>query len=309
MNHPISQRIDAQTFYATYHGHPVGDLEQLHASLRAQGKKIVFLVGDSSLDNKHWLFPAAAKKLTEDERFVGAACNGYEMILDPPRCVMDVCYHMNVALAEAKSDFACINAAVEESTVSDREGGRLLEQDEFVLRNLRDGDVVICSLGGNDIALRPSKTTMAAIGSLNFLTPQFMARRGYGLGFGHLGTIFKDQIQAYLTLLVGERQLAAIMPCTIYYPSVTGHGWADQLFNTLGYTNSPAKLQILIDACFTYFTSEIRVGDIPMIPIELSKVLDANDANDYDNRVEPSVQGGRKMGVYFASKIRSGDQQ
>lgn len=201
------------------------------------------------------------------------------------------------------SSFACINAAVEESTVSDRYG-TLLEHDVFVQEHLEDGDVIVVSLGGNDIALRPSTGTMLAIGSLNFLTPMWMASRGWGLGYGHLQGIFKDQIQDYLERLVGDTKVELVMPCTIYYPCETGHGWADQLFNTLGYTKSPAKLQALIDVCFQYFTSQIRVHDIPMAPLALSEALDSKNADDYDNRVEPSVQGGEKMGKLFLNTMK-----
>ena len=302
-------KISARAFYAEYHGHPVAMLETLHARLREQGKKIVFLTGDSSLDNKHWLYPEGENKAHNpltDDNFCGHLANGYESILEPPRGVKDVAWHMNFYLAAENSPYAVINAAVEESTTADRANGTLLEHDLFVQRNIRDDDIVIVSLGGNDIALRPTKSTMAAIGSLNFLTPQWMARRGWGLGFGHLGSIFKDAIQDYLVRLVGDKKCRFIAPCTIYYPCEHETGsWADGLLNTLGYSaDSPTKLQLLIDACFEHFTSSIQVHDTPMRPIALSTVLDSKDAADYDNRVEPSVQGGAKMGERFAEEVQ-----
>jgi hypothetical protein len=286
-------------------------------------------MGDSSLDNKYWLYPDASSKSDsslKDESFCGDAENGYEHILEPPRGIRDVAWHLNHELARLGSEYACINAAVEESTTSDRDNGVLLEQDLFVQRNLRNGDLIIVSLGGNDIALRPTKATMAAIGSLNFLTPQFMAKRGYGLGFGHLGTIFKDSIENYLKRVVGETKPALIVPCTIYYPCEHDTGsWADTLLNTLGCndfefpflslfshfysffevldTNSPTKLKMLIDACFEHFTKKIQVFDVPMHALALSSVLDSTDEKDYDNRVEPSVQGGAKMGARFAQVV------
>ena len=190
-----------------------------------------------------------------DESYSGDLTNGCEKILSPKRGIRDVAWHLNAELAKLESEYACINAAVEESTTADRANGVLLAQDSFVQRNLQDEDIIIVSLGGNDIALRPTTATMAAIASLNFLTPQFMASRGYGAGFGHLGTIFHDSIQSYLELLVGETKLALIVPCTIYYPCELDTGsWADTLLNTLGYTKSPTKLKLLIDACFEFFT-------------------------------------------------------
>jgi hypothetical protein len=145
---------------------------------------------------------------------------------------------------------------------------------------------------------------MLAIGSLNFLTPMFMARRGYGLGYGHLQGRFKDQIEAYLARLIGDTKVELVVPCTIYYPCEVGSGWADKLLDTLGYTKSPAKLQCLIDVCYQYFTSEIKVGEIPVSAVKLSDALDSKNAADYDNRVEPSVQGGKKMGQLFVQTLK-----
>ena len=48
--------IASASYYSEYHGHPVGDLEVLLPALRPRA--VTWLVGDSSLDNKHWLFDA-----------------------------------------------------------------------------------------------------------------------------------------------------------------------------------------------------------------------------------------------------------
>ena len=48
--------IASAGFYSEYHGHPVSDLEVLLPALRPRA--VTWLVGDSSLDNKHWLFDA-----------------------------------------------------------------------------------------------------------------------------------------------------------------------------------------------------------------------------------------------------------
>jgi hypothetical protein len=54
----------------------------------------------------------------------------------------------------------CVNAAVEESTIGGRAAGALLPHDEFVRDHLSPRDVVIASLGGNDIALKPTLATV-----------------------------------------------------------------------------------------------------------------------------------------------------
>ena len=48
-------RVNAQRYYGEYHGHKVGHLKIVHDKMRAGEKdSIVFLAGDSSLDNKYW---------------------------------------------------------------------------------------------------------------------------------------------------------------------------------------------------------------------------------------------------------------
>jgi len=41
-----------------------------------------------------------------------------------------------------------------------------------------------------------------------------------------------------------------------------------------------------------------------VIPVPMFKILDGKTTEDYDNRVEPSVQGGKKLGEYFWDIIK-----
>lgn len=179
--------VNAVAFYANYHGHVLSELEKVVASLRTQKKKVIWLVGDSSLDNKHWLYTGYYKERADpsDNSYWGDACNGFEEILEPARSVKDVAWWLNRACAdnEALAGYAAVNAAVEESTAADREGGNLLAHDEFVRDSLQEGDIVIVSVGGNDIALRPTKSVMVSMGML-YMTPQFLLRWGFGFGKG-----------------------------------------------------------------------------------------------------------------------------
>ena len=52
------------SFYKEYHGHRVSDLEVLVQAL-PQGRGVLYLLGDSTLDNKVWL------------NSIKAAVNGY----------------------------------------------------------------------------------------------------------------------------------------------------------------------------------------------------------------------------------------
>jgi len=82
-------------FYHTYHGHAVEHLRLLHARLPQAHR--VWLVGDSSLDNKFWLLDTAAP--------LPPAENGLAALLSPPRSYPDVAHHLNALLARARLPF------------------------------------------------------------------------------------------------------------------------------------------------------------------------------------------------------------
>merc|ERR1711865_1338048 len=95
---------DAVEFYSEYHGHRPKHLSQLVTSFRAQGvEELVWLAGDSTLDNKYWLFSGKRPDLSRATHYTAAAINGYEHVLEPPRMVMDVAYQLNKALLEKLS--------------------------------------------------------------------------------------------------------------------------------------------------------------------------------------------------------------
>ena len=84
-----------QAFYNEYHGHRIPDLDIAHSHLRNQDNTdgLIFLAGDSSMDNKFWF------------RDTAAAVNGYEEFLKPPQSRCDVAYWMNKQLAGMKKVF------------------------------------------------------------------------------------------------------------------------------------------------------------------------------------------------------------
>ena len=43
-----------RNFYSPFYGHDVGGLAVALAALRRRHRRVVFLAGDSSLDNKYW---------------------------------------------------------------------------------------------------------------------------------------------------------------------------------------------------------------------------------------------------------------
>jgi hypothetical protein len=125
----------------------------------------MFLAGDSSLDNKHWLFSPGGRKLITD-RCVVDAVNGMETILSPARSVPDVAHWLNKICVESKTqNWACLNTAIEESSLGQRQGS-LLSQDDFIRDNITTNDVIVCCVGGNDIALKPTPTIIQSAVSL-----------------------------------------------------------------------------------------------------------------------------------------------
>ena len=78
--------MDSASFYSEYHGHKISDLRDLLYSLKdTKGEhSVIYLVGDSTLDNKFW-FSDTAK-----------AVNGYEKILAPPTSKKDIAYWVSI---------------------------------------------------------------------------------------------------------------------------------------------------------------------------------------------------------------------
>jgi hypothetical protein len=281
----MAPTVGASAFYGEYHGHKVAHLERIIDPLRGE-RSVAYLVGDSTLDNKHWIPHDAVE-----------ACNGYERVLDPPRSRADVCYWVNRECERRGlgGQLCCVNAAIEESTLGLRAGGALLPQDAFVRGHVGPKDVIVASCGGNDIALRPTKWT--AVSMLVLLCcPKWLIHSGLAPGLGHFVRLFRDAAAEYLEELVAERRPRAIIACMLYYLDTRpGDSWADVVLEKLGYNSDPSKLQLVMRKVFELGVSGIRVDGVPVLPVALYEALDGTDTLDYVQRVEPSAQGGEKM--------------
>lgn len=84
--------------------------------------------------------------------------NGYELILEPSISRQDIAYWINFEIEKQKlrNKYAVINCSIEESTVGARSCHRLLPQDQFILDHIDSNDILVISIGGNDIALKPT---------------------------------------------------------------------------------------------------------------------------------------------------------
>jgi hypothetical protein len=185
----MAASIDANSFYCEFYGHKNEHLETLLPRLRANSEHLIWTAGDSSLDNKYWV---------KDTRpAVGVYCN----VLQPPRSLADVTYWLNYVSAfrydndDANSvndrkkkhrKYAAINTAVEATTLNERTFN-LRPQDIFLRDNISSEDVLIVSIGGNDIAMCPTPCTILSMAGLMCLPTTWLAN---GRSFGAMPVRF-----------------------------------------------------------------------------------------------------------------------
>ena len=288
------EKLSEVSYYAEYHGHAVTHLHQVLRAIRGKSRRpAIYLVGDSTMDNKYWL-PSRGR----------AALNGYENLFDKMK--PDVAYFVNKYCTASKKigDHFCINAAIEESTLNDRPGSTLMSHDIFVRDTIQPNDVLICSVGGNDIALKPTCGTVFNISLLLNLNTMGMIESGYSVGLSHFIRLFKDETTNYLKKLCEKNKPKVILVCCIYYlDEKPGGSWADRVLQMLGYDSNPAKLQLCIRKIFEFATSKIEIEGTTVVPVPMFKYLDGKNTRDYVQRVEPSIGGGEKLGKAFVEYI------
>mmetsp|Transcript_529 Transcript_529/g.1649 ORF Transcript_529/g.1649 Transcript_529/m.1649 type:complete len:144 (+) Transcript_529:945-1376(+) len=121
-------------------------------------------------------------------------------------------------------------------------------------------------------------------------------RTGCPCGMGHFVTLFKDKVAEYISKLLDKQKPKKVIVCMLYFldESPCG-GWCDRTLKLLGYDKNPAKLQAAIMRLFELATSKIQLAGTQTVAFPLFDVLNGKISSDYDNRVEPSSQGGEKM--------------
>jgi hypothetical protein len=290
------QQIDSHAFYEEYYGHKIKDLHILKTNLQKLNpyKFFIYFAGDSSLDNKYWV--------KGDER---EAVNGYDKILQPASMLPDVSYHLNKLLEN--SNYYVINSAIEESTIADRETS-LLPHDMFVRDNITNDDILIVSVGGNDIALKPSLNTIFNAAKLVYMNNLSKIRSDptQTWGMNYFIKMFKNDVENYIKTLIGNNKPRKIIICMIYYPDEKkSNSWADKSLGALGYNSNPGKLQEIIKQIFIHATMQIHIPECNIIPFPMYSVMDGKNQQDYIERCEPSAIGGRKLAIEFAKLILS----
>lgn len=282
--------ISSRAYFREYHGHRLEHLDTVtnHLIARCNKRRIVWLAGDSSMDSKYWF---------EDSM---PASSGYELLLTPPTAKQDLCAHLNALFAASGADhMACINAAVEESTLGQRSGS-LLPHDQFIADHIRSNDVLMVSVGGNDIALRPSFGTVWNMLMMQMLNSTETIAQGPDSTWGmrHFIGLFGAQLQDYLRRVCAKTRPAKIIVCMIYFPDEKqSGGWADRVLGYLSYYSNPKKLQTAIEQIFIHAVSKITVPGVQVVPFPLYSVMNGSDSSLYVAGVEPSAKGNEAIAV------------
>ncbi len=115
----------------------------------------------------------------------------------------------------------------------------------------------------------------------------------------------------YLERLTSKKKPKKIIVCIIYMPNfMNTSGWAVGFLNNLKKmypdatidtlrNNLRGLLKKIHDECI----EKIKINGTEIIPLKLYDVIDGTDEKDYENAVEPSIQGGKKMAEAFKNLI------
>ncbi|KAH8640366.1 hypothetical protein IG631_03307 [Alternaria alternata] len=295
---PTIPMMNCSRFYFEWKGHPIDDLATFRTITLTErpGKPIIYLAGDSSLDNKHWVdkrSPIVPSQLPD----IYSQAFKSPVVPKP-----DVAFWLNNLLEDRAT---CINTAVEESMLRDRDE-MLMSHDEFIRDNIRPNDVLIVSVGANDVALKPNSSTIRHMLQLAWLTPRKNLENGTAGALTYFKHMFGTNVENYVTRLTAKTKPRAVIVCMIYFPLESGLGqtsWADAQLKALGYNSYPGQLQAAIRAIYKIATEEIRVDGTEVVPCALHEVLDGKNVSDYTARVEPNESGGKKMAVKFVELL------
>ncbi|EPE32593.1 hypothetical protein GLAREA_07727 [Glarea lozoyensis ATCC 20868] len=297
----MKPKIKTSRFYSEWRGHPIPDVTAFQSTILAlrPNKPILYLAGDSSFDNKYWIPSSRSfgKPLAVDVPEI------YQAAIDEPFPKPDIAFWLNHFLGNRAT---ALNLAVEASTLKEREN-TILEHDKFIRDNIRSEDILIVSIGANDIALKPTFATICHMLHLAWLTPRSSIEKGTAWSLNYFIKMFRDQVQAYISRVIEKRKPRAVIVCMIYFPLEAGpqKSWADVQLKLLGYNSFPAQLQTAIRKMFELATTNIHIPEVTVVPCPLFDVLDGKNEKDYTDRVEPSAEGGRKIAVQLTEIIDS----
>lgn len=94
----------------------------------------------------------------------------------------------------------------------------LLTQDQFICDNITKDDILIVSVGCNDVAMKPTSATIFHMLVLAWLTRLKSIENGSAWALRYFARLFRDKTEAYLRRLCSKVTPRAIVLCMIYFP-------------------------------------------------------------------------------------------
>jgi len=280
-------KISSQAFYNQYFGHPSHLLSKVVTHFnKYENNRIVYLAGDSTLDNKFWIkgsYPAI---------------NGYEEVLSPSSCKGDFAYYLNNELIyNDLNHYKVVNCAREASSFTDKEYS-LCEQDIIIRENIKANDVLIVSIGGNDLALVPSISLLS-----NFIIANYFNRASTlennpekAWGLSDVVKTFRVGITKYIKKLIRKTKPSKVIICMVYYPDTNFvSSWCGPFLTLSGYSFNPSRIQAIIKHIYNEAICNIKLKGVETLYFPMFEHLDANDTTNYVGRVEPSELGTEKL--------------
>lgn len=187
-----------------------------------------------------------------------------------------------------------MNCAVEATTLRERQSG-LLPQDEIIVEHMTEDDVLIVSVGGNDIALRPQIGLALAVLAGTYLGGEW--------GIAKLREHFVDGVREYVSKLTRRVTPRLVVVCSLYFLDEKEEAsWANWVLKLLRYGSRPEKVQRVMRRVGESMVDGLGGRD-GVVVVPLYEALDGKRSEDYVQRVEPSEEGGRKMAQLLLSAV------
>lgn len=284
----------SKDYYTNYYGHPIQDLDNLVDHCYGMNK--VYLVGDSTLDNKKWVSTLRAPPV-----------NGYQGLVE--EMVPDVNYFFNYYLEGYNLPYISLNFAIEEDCIHDKMSNgsvrsKLNSKESMVKNSLTHKDILIISIGGNDLSLKSNFELKLKLFEVFMKTTPEVIRKDIEIILPQLVQLFKVEYKNYIEELVSKTKPKMIFLCAPYYPcKIKQESWASTVLSMVGYDNNPEKSHALLQGVYEKMIREINIEGAKIFHIPFYEILDWKDEKDYVARVEPSTEGGRKIAEHICGII------
>ena len=294
----MTEKILYTNYYQEGHwGHTLNDLTIVQKSFEDNCKPIIYLLGDSVLDNKDYIINVYYD-----------AINGYEKILTDShgnvgKMKPDVCYYLSKLMEDNSKTYGVINTAVIYSKLYDRQNN-LFFTDNFASKYVTPNDIFVISLGIDDLIFFQRNIILWNMIKLIHFNALDTIKQGpdaaYGLNF--FVKMFQDELQGYINKLLSNTNVKPkkIILCMFYFPAIINDtcccsNWENYFLSLLDYNNNPEPIKESIRQIYQYAISKIQIDGIDIIPCPLYEVLDGSNVDDYYDRLGPSQQGGQKI--------------